>query len=220
MRRLVLSMLLAASFAGSGLAQAEPLPTGTGCTFQTVSQDGVTFRGVMWSNPVAAAELPGSGDPLANPVSITIHCTLHVAGDSPDPAIPASGSGTVVAVVAPTAVTYHLGGPWDYDYVCTSATVTDANGTTRTYHLSDDNRMWRPWKDCDGFRCLALGPNCDHTLALLDWVLDRVWPTVDGTVCPAFAARAPGVPGVVDIRPDGDVYVGGEWIWDCPPLGS
>lgn len=27
-------------------------------------------------------------------------------------------------------------------------------------------------------------------------------------------------PGVAETRPDGDFYVLGTWVWDCPPYGS
>ena len=38
----------------------------------------------------------------------------------------------------------------------------------------------------------------------------------DGVVC-AASLQAPDVAGVLDVRPDGDVYVAGELMWDCPP---
>lgn len=39
----------------------------------------------------------------------------------------------------------------------------------------------------------------------------------DPVLCPILAARAPGIPGVVDITPAGDVAVAGSTQWDCPP---
>ena len=42
-------------------------------------------------------------------------------------------------------------------------------------------------------------------------------PRFDSIVCPIFAGLAPGVPGVVDIAPDGDLTVDGRLLYDCPP---
>jgi hypothetical protein len=43
---------------------------------------------------------------------------------------------------------------------------------------------------------------------------------LDSTICPIIAALAPGVPGIVDIGPDGDVTVVGVATYDCPPYGN
>ena len=40
---------------------------------------------------------------------------------------------------------------------------------------------------------------------------------LDPTICAILAQFSPGVPGVLDITPEGDVYVAGEFFWDCPP---
>lgn len=39
---------------------------------------------------------------------------------------------------------------------------------------------------------------------------------VTSLVCPHLATMA-GDYGIVTIRYDGDVYVSGEWFWNCPP---
>jgi hypothetical protein len=39
----------------------------------------------------------------------------------------------------------------------------------------------------------------------------------DEVLCPILRTLSPGVPGVVDIDPTGDTYIGGSFIWDCPP---
>jgi hypothetical protein len=176
-------------------------------------------HGVVYSAPVAAASV----DPLGNPVSITLICTVHVYGTAPDPAIEASGSGTAVAVVAPTAVTY-TAGEGDNVAVCSTARITDAHGETSTWYRSDDNDMWYPFDvGCDGAKCLVAGPDCDYTLALVVWVVEHavpLVPNVDDRLCPLLASLSPGVPGVVDIDPTGDTYVGGEFLWDCPPYAA
>jgi hypothetical protein len=44
---------------------------------------------------------------------------------------------------------------------------------------------------------------------------------VDPLVCPILASLSPGVPGVVDITPEGDTtLVGVGPFWDCPPYGN
>ena len=42
----------------------------------------------------------------------------------------------------------------------------------------------------------------------------------DAFVCAHLITLAPGVPGVVDVRPEGDVYIAGAFIWDCPPYAA
>jgi hypothetical protein len=218
-RKLAFAALLAVALGPVTPVHAtEPLPTGTGCGVSSVSEDPVApsrRRGLMSSAPVAAASV----DPLANPVAITLTCTLHVFGTAPDPAIEASGSGTAVAVVAPTAVTYTVG-EWDTVAVCSTARITDANGETSTWYLSDDNDMWYPYDvGCDGYKCLVLGADCDYTLALVAWLFDHSG-ALDDRLCPLLASLSPGVPGVVDVDPTGDTYVGGELVWDCPPYSA
>jgi hypothetical protein len=56
-------------------------------------------------------------------------------------------------------------------------------------------------------------------------VIDDLWNLlteieveyVDPLVCPVLAALSPGVPGTLDIDPEGDIYVLGQPQWDCPP---
>ena len=58
---------------------------------------------------------------------------------------------------------------------------------------------------------------------VLEYVADEVdglfYDSVDPALCPALADAAPGVPPVV-VTGDGDVLVGGELVWDCPPYGT
>jgi hypothetical protein len=231
MRKLALTAVLALLLGPGAAARAttEPLPTDTGCSFSSVAHDAVDggrYHGVIHSGPVAAAALPPPADPLANPVSLTVICTLHVEfGPTPDPAITASGSGTVVAAVAPTAVSYNAT-DLDTVAVCTTAVLTDAHGATYTYSQSDNNGMWYQGDGggCDGAHCLEAGPDCSYEIALVLLVLDQVWPVaytatgaIDDATCSQLPALSPGVPGVVDVAPDGDTYVGGEFVADCPP---
>jgi hypothetical protein len=65
----------------------------------------------------------------------------------------------------------------------------------------------------------------DDALAVVHYVICP-FPEVDVCVpdrrfdptCPVLASVAPaGVPGVVEIKWDGDTYVDGHLVWDCPP---
>jgi hypothetical protein len=223
--RTVVPLALALSPAAPAHAETAPIPTHvSGCSLVSVSDPARpnTVHAVVWSGPVAAAALPLS-DVRANPVSITVTCTVHVFGTPPDPAIELSGSGTAVAYVEPRAVPVTADGVWDNVAVCTTARLTDANGETSTYYRSDDDFMWYPDSypvHCDGGKCTALWENCDPTLALLFWAMDQGGVGLDDdwdAVCGALASRAPGIPGVVDIDPAGDTYVAGELVWDCSP---
>jgi hypothetical protein len=43
---------------------------------------------------------------------------------------------------------------------------------------------------------------------------------VDPLGCPLLAALSPGIPGIVDISPEGDVHTAGSSLRDCPPYGN
>jgi hypothetical protein len=49
---------------------------------------------------------------------------------------------------------------------------------------------------------------------------DPLVKLVDPALCPLLAALAPGVPGVVEITPEGDVTLPGGTKYDCPPYGD
>lgn len=220
MRNVLLAACLvaASSFAGLASAASEPLPTGRACGLVSNEVAGITsgtYHGVIFSRPVAAAELPvaNDGDLSGNPESITLTCALYV---NDDPPITTSGSGTAVAIAPPLAVTYTHDDLFATLAICSEARVTDAHGNTQTYYQSDDNDMWYTTPRCDGWKCLALGANCDYTLAMVEWALERT----DPTVCAELGSLAPGVPGIVDIDPTGDTYITGEFLWDCQPYES
>lgn len=56
-----------------------------------------------------------------------------------------------------------------------------------------------------------LNTGCDRDLCV------PPYPWWDMTVCPVLASLAPGVAQVAEIRPDGDLYVDGHLVQDCPP---
>lgn len=176
-------------------------------------------RGVLHGN-VAVADL---ADPGADPAAVTLTCSLQSAGSydhsQPDD-FTVSASGDGVAVVPPTPFSVPAPPPDEGPIaVCSRADVTDAGGGTTTYYFNSQNSTWitGSWATCTGAAtCLELGPDCVWYLALLVELVE----VADVTLCPVLASWSPGVPGVVDIDPTGDVYVAGVWVWDCPPYGS
>jgi hypothetical protein len=77
---------------------------------------------------------------------------------------------------------------------------------------------------CDLFtgqwaRCSAGNP-LSAAAGVLDPLCERtecnVFPPVDPILCPVLASLR-GVYGPVTIDPEGDVWVAGEKVWDCPP---
>lgn len=214
--------------AAPSFAESEPIPVlDTACDVLATAVDPANpakVTGVV-HGAVTVANVRGRG--AATPASVTLTCSVQSASyrhADPDD-FTAVGSGTNAAVVAPQA--FSVPAPPDGDRLglCARVDVTDADGT-RTYWSHSQNGMW--YADSEGIcsgapQCLALGSNCLWWMAFAEWALDRagstVWPTVDPAVCAALVPHAPGT-YPVEIRPDGDVYVAGEWTWDCPPYGS
>jgi hypothetical protein len=61
----------------------------------------------------------------------------------------------------------------------------------------------------------------DGVLTTVDGILLPIEQELDTVICPQLAALAPGIPGVVDITPEGDTtLVGAGPFWDCPPYGN
>jgi hypothetical protein len=227
---LVLTALAALAVAAPAPATAAGPPAGVPCRFDAVQADAVggdAWNAVLAGGPVAAA---------GEPVSVT--CAIRVGDLRYAAPAAASVTGPVlpgVGVLAPAAVSYRAGDA-DPVAVCTSATV----GAT-TWHWDG-----AAWTTDSGASCPASGlPGRDVLVAVLEalpeparavvgYVLCLAYPSwgprttcdvtevldslaaADAVVCPVLAAL-PGVPGVVEVRPDGDVYVLGELFWDCPP---
>ena len=144
-----------------------------------------------------------SGGPLLG--SGTLTCTLQLGAATHDGADTASvrAVGGTVVVIWPVVVTYPYAG--EQQYVCTS--FTDARG--RTLYRNGATGGW----DDDG------RVPCDKIVGYEDIQVHEVVAAVDAAVCPVFAQAAPGVPGVVDVSPKGDVDLLGEPFWFCPPYG-
>jgi hypothetical protein len=108
-----------------------------------------------------------------------------------------------------------------YDYcstvLCDAPFSAQCSGTIALAEWAEEN-VWLVGAASDSV-CEALGaaPGCDYETAVWDWLNDRVFAPLDGTICARLVALAPGVPGVVDIDPTGDTSVAGSPFWDCPP---
>jgi hypothetical protein len=144
--------------------------------------------------------------PSGVPVPATVGCSIRIDG-YPEAAISGSGLGVVVA-----HDTVYLYGP-DASFVelCTTVEFTGAGDTTPPYE-----------------RCLPVTSTQIPPQGVLDAV-DGVFDTLDQLVaqtavldpvlCPLFP-RGTVVPGGFEVTAEGDVYVGGELFWDCPPYGG
>ena len=56
----------------------------------------------------------------------------------------------------------------------------------------------------------------DHPEDEIEYLNELFARYVDPELCPLLAAQSPGT-YPVDITPEGDVYVAGVFLWDCPP---
>jgi hypothetical protein len=115
-----------------------------------------------------------------------------------------SGSGTgVVAFAEPLQFTAQ---PWDVIEVCDQVDYT-SDDTPTVFKCGEATTTQLIPQDV-----------VDLVTLVLDLVNAVLYETVaaDATICPVFQSLAPGNELVV-IAPDGDVSIGGEPYWDCPP---
>lgn len=210
MRTTVLAALAAVTLAALPAAPAHAAP----------SAEGLTCGYAFLANPAGPegtqlAELDGGpivvadgSDLTANPMSVTLTCTLQVGwvnrAHAGADAASASASGTTVVTLPPTVVAFRLEPEWETVFVCTELTINDFHGVT--HHLYWDHEA-EVFSTSDAVICAYpdLGPEPGP----------EPWP--DPLVCPVFVGLPPGVPGVIEVRADGDVYVAGTFLWDCPP---
>jgi hypothetical protein len=172
-----------------------------------------TFTGTVTAGPVVA---PGS--------TISVRCSIHADNwthSGPEAWAASSAPTPTVGYLPPTVATF------DADRFAWLVTCTSADVDGVTWYLGRVGWSTDPNIECgnggegtielpeplktvvDVVLCLVLGLDCD--------VVPPTVSLVDSVVCPVFVAASPGVPGVVDIHPDGDVYLGGELWYDCPP---
>ena len=214
-------LLLAGLAGATALATVTPAQAGPGwhyvggCGFVTLS-DGTESSQTKWDGEFHAAVIATTHpnnvpDPT---VEITIECELRVNGASRGIIPGGSATGTGVA---------GTGGQFSFhahpDDIVTMCDLVTVNGE---FH-----------KDCGDATTTPIVP--EQVQDLLD---EHVWPTVDptigeidetlveldATICTSIilalnnTAVDDGV--IIDIRSDGDIYILGEWFWDCPQYGE
>src|SRR4051812_34797851 len=105
-----------------------------------------------------------------------------------------SGHGTGVVTAGPSLLNY-VAGPTDDVYLCGEFT-DDSTGTT--YYFDDVNGVWSTDPTVLCGLATSTGGGDDP---LTQFEKDNI----DPVVCPILASLSPGVPGVVDIDPTGDL---------------
>jgi hypothetical protein len=205
MRRLLVLTLLAVAVAAPPARAAGGPPAGESCTvvYQT---DDTGYSGVVTGGPVLA---PGS--------VVSLRCSIAFGYDATNASAPAqtftAGPSGDTAVVAPQQFAYADAS--EPLVLCSAATV---EGTT--WYRDSDTRSWTT----------DVNTRCawdDAVFALADAVLHAVGecgldepciPEHPDRVCQrTIGLEGQGVPGVVEVGPDGDVVVGREPFYDCPP---
>lgn len=150
-----------------------------------------TWDGGTYADARVAAVIPltAGTNPSSYPVSAVVTCSVVVTGTTE---LAFSQHATGVAVIADT-------GPFRYDEaagfkICTTIDYTSNANATDSWC---EQRNWS-----SGFETLS-------------WLTEQT----DFAICPALELLAPQTTPDDDvyITPEGDVYVLGVFIWDCPP---
>jgi hypothetical protein len=203
-RKLGLGALALAAMMASAVttgAHAAPVtgPDGRKCGFNSVTDPG-TEGGDVQTGEINGGPLVGTG---------TLTCTIQVGGafhDDPDNGASASASGAGVVALPPTLVSYNS--PENVPvFLCTS--FTTASGTI--YWVPGATPLEGAWTSNAHSLCgLATSAGTDD-LEPYELLLDQI-------ICPVLATlEGVGVPGVVEVGDQGDVFVAGDLFWDCPP---
>ncbi|MDQ1711085.1 MAG: hypothetical protein QOE45_535 [Frankiaceae bacterium] len=208
MKTVVAVAAAAALFLPAVPAVAVPRQRGLGCGYNSAPDwtgPPDTELAIINGGPFVVADLPRADwpgtdptapgiDPLANPVSATLTCTIRQGGyvTHVSPVLAAaSASGTGVVVVPPTLV-HITGSPSSTWGICTALDVTDAHGTTA--HLYWDTARAQFGTD-------------PSAVCFERYESDEF---LEGLVCPVLAEAFPPRGDVVLPDPIGKV-------WDCPP---
>ena len=205
MRKLALASIalagLGSAFAVPAHADVSDPGPGLICQFASVTDptaEAGTQTGELSGGPLVIQNddgTPGSG---------TLTCRIQVTVSNHTGTGPSvSGHGTGVVTAGPSEISYTASAT-DNVYLCGEFT-TDA-GVTLYW---DDTSA--SWSVSASVSCgLAIGGGGDDPLSQFEK------DNIDPLICPILAGL-PSVPGVVDIGADGDLYVAGIFIWDCPP---
>jgi hypothetical protein len=165
-----------------------------------------TISGVLWGQFTA--------DPVDD-LGASLTCWLRVNGtDAPGARLTVSGILPAYQQVQITAV------DGDSVEVCGQIHHLTSEGAVWCEPLSNTGVPPEPVVDAVA---TALGIVLDTGYLVADTVDAAKKAFVDPTLCPVLASRAPGVPGVVDIGPDGDTEITGSTKvvrYECPPYGA
>jgi hypothetical protein len=212
-KKIAIAMLaagaLATSFSPAANAAAPDPITDSGCSFTTATDP----------NPEAPANTQSGylyGGPIAQ--NGTLKCTIksgvatHTGTTPPGQSASLSGTGTTgVTVVAPGIVSY-VSPPETDVYVCDQFT----DSANVTYYWDGDNNVWTTSSavNCE----LAIGAGTDDPI--FDPINDLI-ESLDPLLCSTLLAPLNAVfgdpAGPVYVSPEGDLYVAGIFLWDCPP---
>ena len=171
-------------------AQADMYSFEGGCGFFAVNDlaGGSEWRGEIDIRVVARDAWTWA--PVAVPV--TVECEFSVLPAAPSIVHSASGTGVVVDV----AEFSYTADPDEIVVMCTIVTIGD-----ETHRDQCGSELTRPLVPPAGAQAV------DDAATLAGETLCASLVALDG---------GPADQPPVDIRSDGDLYVAGEWIWDCP----
>ncbi|HWL37815.1 MAG TPA: hypothetical protein VNQ77_16635 [Frankiaceae bacterium] len=210
---LAAALLLATSFAAPASA-SKPGPPDGGCGFAFMADPRPESSYDSQLGYIDAGTVTQSG---------TLTCTVKSGGPSTHDApyvygVSVSATGTLgVTVMPPTPVSY-IGSLW-LIVMCTQ--FTDVANVTWYFDSSLNEWTTDPHTDCEP--PIPPGNHDPLSPALFDLVQtlgtlgDLARAAAKPVACPALAALSPGMPPLLDVRPDGDLYVAGDLLLDCPP---
>jgi hypothetical protein len=175
-----------------------------GCVLAAATdENGVVTTPHDFAGALLGAVVLYSATPTDNPVSATLRCSVKVNGSE---VASVESTGTVVVVAGPSQVAFHAD-HGDTVEVCTKVDFDDATPTATS--CSPATRTHVPPQEV-----------IDLVNQALRIIEDLKRQVLDPILCPIFRVLAPGLPPVVFITPEGDVYVLNHKVWDCPPYDT
>lgn len=232
MRRAMVVAMLATVALVTPATATEPEIAGLGCD-----------AGVSYSSDGSDWVLEIHGGPIAVPDADTVTLTCTAKAGSATLAT-TTGSGPSVAVAPPEPFTATA----DSIAVCTRVTVT-RGATTTDYYWDHPNARYTTdaGAGCGPYACILtrvscgepdpirilreyLGPVLEELERAGDDLQRYVWSIVgplaedaylvaEAAICAALL-EFPDQPGLVETDEQGDAYVGGTLVWDCPPYAG
>jgi hypothetical protein len=183
----------------------------SGCGFDSVAQETVTGgQDTFTGGAYGYAVFDDQG-------THTLRC--YVTVDGVEQATTPTQSGTAFVATA-GQVTYNAAEGATVD-LC-----TEIDGATVSCGPADEQQI-PPQEVIDLINqvfdiLITVAETVDGVLAPVYAIIDGIErDVIDPQVCPLLAAAAPGIPGVIDITPEGDTTIAvlGPF-WDCPPYGN